>query len=169
MLLTELWLTNVDQHVCVGAVAHWEVIVMSTIVVLYGLLLGASRHNVIIKLTPLEKKRKHDRERGRWKLWKGDGCGQTEMRRRIGEGKDKMGGLGKDGAKRKETGEKEKSRALKSPWNAFKTKYHKHAISGCKVYKKNCPHYWFLDTHFAVSFWVKIDDVVTAMVVPAVH
>lgn len=30
-------------------------------------------------------------------------------------------------------------------------------------------HYWFLDTHFAVSFWIKIDDVVTAMVVPAVH
>lgn len=36
-------------------------------------------------------------------------------------------------------------------------------------YKKNCSHYWFLDTHFAVSFGVKIDDVVTAMVVPAVH
>lgn len=35
--------------------------------------------------------------------------------------------------------------------------------------KKKSPHYWFLDTHFAVSFWVKIDDVVTAMVVPAVH
>lgn len=35
--------------------------------------------------------------------------------------------------------------------------------------KKNCSHYWFLDTHFAVSFWVKIDDVVTAVVVAAVH
>lgn len=34
---------------------------------------------------------------------------------------------------------------------------------------KNCSHYWFLDTHFAVPLWVKIDDVVTAMVVPAVH
>lgn len=43
-----------------------------------------------------------------------------------------------------------------------------HRIFGVKCIK-NCPHYWFLDTDFAVSFWVKIDDVVTAMVVPAVH
>lgn len=48
-------------------------------------------------------------------------------------------------------------------------KTHAHRIFGWKVYKKNCSHYWFLDTHFAVSFWVKIDDVVTAMVVPTVH
>lgn len=40
---------------------------------------------------------------------------------------------------------------------------------GAKVHKKICPHDWFLDTHFAVSFGVKIDDVVTAMVVAAVH
>ena len=30
-------------------------------------------------------------------------------------------------------------------------------------------HYWFLDTHFAVSFGVEIDDVVSSVVVPAVH
>lgn len=39
----------------------------------------------------------------------------------------------------------------------------------CKVQKKNSSHDWFFDTHFAVSFGVKIDDVVTAMVVPTVH
>lgn len=37
------------------------------------------------------------------------------------------------------------------------------------IIKKRGSHYWFLDTHFAVSFRIKIDDVVTAMVVPAVH
>lgn len=39
--LTELGLTDVDQHVRVGAVAHREVIIVSAVVVLYGLLLGA--------------------------------------------------------------------------------------------------------------------------------
>lgn len=41
-LLTELGLTDVDQHVRVGAVADGEVIVVSAVVVFYGLLLGAS-------------------------------------------------------------------------------------------------------------------------------
>lgn len=31
------------------------------------------------------------------------------------------------------------------------------------------PHYWFRDTHFAVSFGVEIDDVMAAVVVSAVH
>ena len=67
MLLTELGLTDVDQHVCVGAVAHWEVIVMSTVVVLYGLFLGAPWHHVIIKLAPLESERQSDgRQGGGW-------------------------------------------------------------------------------------------------------
>lgn len=41
-------------------------------------------------------------------------------------------------------------------------------MKGAEI-KKVGPHYWFLDTHFAVSFRVKIDDVVTAVVVAAVH
>lgn len=39
--LTQLGLPDVDQHVCVGAVAHRQVIVVSAIVVLYGFLLSA--------------------------------------------------------------------------------------------------------------------------------
>lgn len=31
------------------------------------------------------------------------------------------------------------------------------------------PHYWFRDTHFAVSFGVEIDDVMATVVVSAVH
>lgn len=50
---------------------------MSTIVVLYGLLLGAPRHHVIIKLTPLKTER--DRQDG------GEGVVKGEMRRRRGE------------------------------------------------------------------------------------
>lgn len=30
-------------------------------------------------------------------------------------------------------------------------------------------HYWCGDTHFAVSFRIKVDDVVTPVVVSAVH
>ncbi len=30
-------------------------------------------------------------------------------------------------------------------------------------------HYWCGDTHFAVSFRIKVDDIVTPVVVPAVH
>lgn len=41
MLLTKLGLPDVDQHICIGAVAHRQVIIMSTIVVLYGFFLGA--------------------------------------------------------------------------------------------------------------------------------
>lgn len=37
---------------------------MSTIVVLYGLLLGAPRHDVIVKLTPLERERVIDKKEG---------------------------------------------------------------------------------------------------------
>lgn len=66
MLLTELWLTDVDQHVCVGAVAHWEVVIMSTVVVLYGLFLGAPWHHVIIKLAPLESETEWWKTVGRW-------------------------------------------------------------------------------------------------------
>lgn len=40
---------------------------------------------------------------------------------------------------------------------------------GWKFKIKRFSHDCFLDTHFAVSFWIKIDDVVTAVVVPAVH
>ena len=31
------------------------------------------------------------------------------------------------------------------------------------------PHYWLGDTRFAVSFRVEIDDIVAAVVVPAMH
>lgn len=51
--LTELGLPNVDQHVGVGTVTYGEVIVVSAVVVFYGLLFGASRHHVVVEFTPL--------------------------------------------------------------------------------------------------------------------
>lgn len=52
-LLTQLGLPDVDQHVCIGAMAHWEIVVMSAIVVLYGFFLSAPWHDIVIKFTPL--------------------------------------------------------------------------------------------------------------------
>lgn len=67
--LTQLGLADVDQHVGVGAVAHRQVVVVPAVVVLDGLLLGAPRHHIVVKLAPL----------------RGVGGGGAERRRRREE------------------------------------------------------------------------------------
>lgn len=68
--LTELGLADVDQHVGVGAVAHRQVVVVPAVVVLYGLLLGASRHHIIVELAPLVRGGWRKEEAEVWERWK---------------------------------------------------------------------------------------------------
>lgn len=62
VLLTELGLPDVHQHVCVGAMPHGQVVIVAPVVVLDGLLLRTPGHHVVVKFTPLTRKA---RRRGR--------------------------------------------------------------------------------------------------------
>ncbi len=55
MPLTELGLSDVHQHVSVGAVTHWQVVIVTTVIVFNGLFFSAPWNDVIIELTPLQE------------------------------------------------------------------------------------------------------------------
>ncbi len=55
MSLTEFGLSDVHQHVSIGAVTHWQVIIVTTVIVFNGLFFSAPWNNVIIELTPLQE------------------------------------------------------------------------------------------------------------------
>lgn len=56
--LTELGLSDVHQHVSVSAVTHWQVIIVTTVIVLDGLFFSAPRNDIIVKFTPLQEQQK---------------------------------------------------------------------------------------------------------------